>query len=147
MGDDSGISGDDGGQDSASDGSSSGFLCKGSNETNTCSRDQTCCITTAALTGTETATCATGNGCSGTSLHCARTADCPDAQICCGTGTTNGFTLVTTYSDVSCQGSCPAAGALSTTVRYQFCDPGGTDCPSGKTCTTSTGLTGYSVCR
>jgi hypothetical protein len=148
MGDDGGgLQGDDGGADGPTDGANQGgFLCKGTNATGTCQPSDTCCITTAALTGTQTATCKSDGSCSGTTLHCGQTADCQPMQVCCGTGTTNAFTLVTTYSDVSCQTDCPAAGVLSTTVHYQFCAPGGSDCPTGKTCTMSTGLTSYSVC-
>ncbi len=146
-------SGDDGGgqgadasldapDDGADDAAAPGLACRDATHTTRCDAMQICCITTG-LTGT-TAACQNGNGCTGTAVHCAVTADCPMNQVCCATGTTTGFT--TTYTDVSCVMDCPAAtGAFM--ARYQLCDPNGTDCPAGKTCMTSTGLSGYSVCR
>ena len=140
------VGGDDGGADSSSgagDGSSSqGLICKGGNQSSTCQRSESCCIATGAFTGT-TATCQNSNNCTGTTVRCAGTADCPQGQICCGTGTTTGIT--TTYSQLTCAATCPAGTGF--TARYQFCDPAANDCPSSKSCTASTGLVGYSYCR
>jgi hypothetical protein len=140
-------SGDDAGLDSsltddAAEGSAgTQIACKDSTQTSYCDETQTCCITTT-LAGTS-ATCQNGNACTGTTLHCADTADCPMNQVCCATGTTSGFT--TTYTDVSCASTCPAGVGFE--ARYQVCDMMANDCPAGKTCTASTGLISYSVCR
>jgi hypothetical protein len=49
------------------------------------------------------------------------------------------------YSSVQCTASCPTS--TFGTARYQVCDPAANDCSSGTTCTASTALSGYSVCR
>jgi hypothetical protein len=143
-----GTTGDDASPDGpAPDAGRTALLCKAGTQSSTCQSDQSCCIAGGGLTGPQTAMCQSNNGCSGTTVHCGRTSDCPPMEICCGSGTTNAFTLTTTYTDVSCQATCPPAGALSAMVKYQFCAIGGSDCPSGKTCSASSTLTAYGYCH
>ncbi|MGH7269690.1 MAG: hypothetical protein ACREJ3_04605 [Polyangiaceae bacterium] len=116
-----------------------GILCPIGGQAAYCQSGQGCCVVSSAFS--QSGTCAaTDSPCTaGTLVHCGITADCAAGRVCCGT--TNNLAIVTAYQSVTCEMSC------SGTNRFQFCDPQSNDCPAGKTCTASTVLSGYSVCR
>jgi hypothetical protein len=82
--------------------------------------------------------------CAGTAVGCARTADCPAGSICCGTEVQSGS--APSYTALTCKVTCTDT-TMPGAVHNQFCDPAGTDCPSGKTCSPSSVLSGFSICK
>jgi hypothetical protein len=94
---------------------------------------EVCCITGGV--GNLTFQCTDMASCMGVPISCANTAEC-GSQICCGTETGSG--QGTHYVSVQCQPTCNAV---------RLCDPAANDCPQGETCSSSTLLSGYFVCR
>jgi hypothetical protein len=116
-------------------------LCPVQGSPSMCQPGDICCITGDPMQGTQMDNCQTqGQACAGTRVRCAMKADCPGAEICCGTEQT--VTGVVSYTEVTCATTC-----ASTTQRI-FCDPAGNDCPAATpTCGQSTLLPGYNVCQ
>jgi hypothetical protein len=84
-------------------------------------------------------TSSTFGGCFGLSIPCDDRADCPAAEVCCGTLANNG----SRYNSVQCQASCD-----SSANEYQFCDPNvAGECANGLQCTPSGVLPGYYRCN
>ena len=90
------------------DSSASGpfVLCPSNGSADTCAPGQSCCVVgDAKQGGTQTDTCvSSGTPCAGTLVECARAADCPSGQVCCGTQQTVGG--VVSYAGVVCAMTC-----------------------------------------
>jgi hypothetical protein len=113
----------------------------------TCKEPDVCCATGEGqgLTATykcqsASKTCEDSTGAAGTPITCAIAANCP-GEICCGDNNGAGF-----YNKVSCEPTCTGTSSTGGT-NVVFCDPNGTDCPSGTTCQASQVLSGFSVCN
>jgi len=127
------------GETSSSSSSGGGVLCPMNGQPANCMPGESCCVM--GDPGAQTDSCnQAGATCTGVPVSCARNADCPQKEICCGVETGTGMSV--RYVQVSCQPDC--VGAMS----VRFCDPANNDCPSTAShCNPSTLLTGYNVCR
>jgi hypothetical protein len=126
------------------DSSASGpsVLCPSNGSEDTCAPGQSCCVVgDAKQGGTQTDTCVPGGTpCAGTLVECARAADCPSGQVCCGTQQTAGG--VVSYVGVVCATTCAGQN------QRVFCDQLANTCsPSTPTCALSTIMPGYGVCQ
>jgi hypothetical protein len=116
-------------------------LCPADGGATTCDPGQFCCVIGNAKQGVQTDTCEpAGTACAGTPVTCAKAADCPVGQVCCGTQQTVGN--VVSYVDVTCAASCTGND------QRAFCDQTANTCPPATpTCALSTLMPGYNVCQ
>jgi hypothetical protein len=86
-----------------------------------------------------------GGACQGgTPLRCNDQSDCASGQVCCGA-----FDQNFGYRSASCATSCTSSSIPGTTP-VRFCDPDAPvdECTSiGKSCTSSSSLPGFSICK
>jgi len=95
---------------------------------------QICCIDMNGGTCVSSSNCPHGGE---TQVECAKTADCPMGDVCCG----NYDTHAMMYTDVACMTGMDCGGGT------QFCDPAANDCPHGAPCRTSQALPGFHTCQ
>ncbi len=103
---------------------------------------QFCCFDTALGSGT---CLANGASCNRIDLPCDSRADCGGTNVCCArTSQANG-----NLGAVTCEASEAVCEAMPGMNNYDlWCDPSAaTPCPTGKTCTGSTGFPGYFKCQ
>lgn len=116
-------------------------LCPQNGQPSTCSPGEFCCVSGDPQTG-QTDTCdPSGATCAGTPVHCARAADCPSNEVCCGTESYDPNTNSSMYTDVSCAKDCTGQW------HHVFCDPQHPSDCSGGSCGPSYLLQGFNVCQ